>query len=138
MIAVSQSILESLAPIVRPAGALGGGALSPKIGRRRSFSRENLSLTQRRQPRGARKAGLSVRRARALFYAEPIRLSADEYLAIERAYATAHESLAALSILARDADVRADHAAPGRGRAPVCEGEPADGPERPAADATIR
>jgi len=50
MIAVSQSILESLAPIVRPAGALGGGALSPKIGRRRSFSRENLSLTQRRQP----------------------------------------------------------------------------------------
>lgn len=46
MIAVSQSILESLAPIVRPAGALGGGALSPKIGRRRSFSRENLSLTQ--------------------------------------------------------------------------------------------
>lgn len=40
MIAVSQSILESLAPIVRPAGALGGGALSPKIGRRRSFSRD--------------------------------------------------------------------------------------------------
>lgn len=50
MIAVSQSILESLAPIVRPAGALGGGAISPKLGRRRSFSRENLSLTQRRQP----------------------------------------------------------------------------------------
>ena len=50
MIAVSQSILESLAPIVRPAGALGGGALSPKIGRRRSFSRENLSLTQRHEP----------------------------------------------------------------------------------------
>lgn len=49
MIAVSQSILESLAPIVRPAGALGGGALSP-YGRRRSFSRENLSLTPRRQP----------------------------------------------------------------------------------------
>lgn len=36
MIAVSQSILESLAPIVRPAGALGGGALSP-YGRRRPF-----------------------------------------------------------------------------------------------------
>lgn len=33
MIAVSQSILESLAPIVRPAGALGGGALSPELGR---------------------------------------------------------------------------------------------------------
>ena len=41
MIAVSQSILESLAPIVRPAGALGGGALSPKIGRRSSFSFDN-------------------------------------------------------------------------------------------------
>ena len=88
--------------------------------------------------RGARKAGLSVRRARALFYAEPIRLSADEYLAIERAYATAHESLAALSILASHADVRADRAAAGRGRAPVCEGEPADGPERPASDAFVR
>ena len=46
----SQSVLETLAPIVRPAGALGGGALSPKLGRRRSFSRENLSLTPRRQP----------------------------------------------------------------------------------------
>lgn len=46
MTAVIPDNLETPGPIVRPAGALGGGALSPKIGRRRSFSRENLSLTQ--------------------------------------------------------------------------------------------
>lgn len=88
--------------------------------------------------RGARKAGLSARRARALFYAEPIRLSADEYLAIERAYETARDSVAALSVLARDENVRADHLAQGRSGAPVRDGEPADGPERPAPDAAVR
>lgn len=88
--------------------------------------------------RGARKAGLSIRRARALFYAEPIRLSADEYLAIEKAYENAHSALAALSVLAGDADVRADRAAAGRSGAPVREGEPADGPERPAAHASVQ
>lgn len=36
MIAVIPDNLETLAPIVRPAGALGGGALSP-YGRRRPF-----------------------------------------------------------------------------------------------------
>lgn len=61
MIAVSQSILESLAPIVRPAGALGGGALSP-YGRRRPF----ISLRSELAGDSAheRRAYLSVAHAR--------------------------------------------------------------------------
>jgi len=57
--------------------------------------------------RGARKAGISIRRARALFYHEPMKLGADEYLAIERAYQSAHEAVARISTLASDADLRA-------------------------------
>ena len=65
--------------------------------------------------RGARRAGLSIRRARAIFYQEPIRLDADEYLAIERAYQTAHAAVAALEPLARDAALRAGRADAGAG-----------------------
>ena len=45
----SQSVLETLGPILLPVGEPRGGALSPD-GRRRTFSRENLSLTLRDQP----------------------------------------------------------------------------------------
>ena len=55
--------------------------------------------------RGARAIGMSPRRARALFYQEPIRLSADEYLQIERAYTAAHAAVARVSHLASRADV---------------------------------
>lgn len=58
--------------------------------------------------RGARAIGMSPRRARALFYQEPIRLSADEYIAIQEAYEAAQQSMETLSNLAREADVRAD------------------------------
>lgn len=57
--------------------------------------------------RGARKAGITLRRAKALFYEEPLRLSANEYLGIEHAHKTAHAALAALSVLASAADLRA-------------------------------
>ena len=57
--------------------------------------------------RGARRAGLTLRRARAVFYQEPIRLTADELLGIMRAHESAHASVAAISNLAREADVRA-------------------------------
>lgn len=55
--------------------------------------------------RGARKAGITLRRAKALFYEEPLRLTANEYLGIEHAHKTAHAALAALSVLARHEDV---------------------------------
>ena len=56
--------------------------------------------------RGARRAGLSLRRARAIFYNEKIRLDADEYLGIERAWQSASASLATLSNMASAANVR--------------------------------
>ena len=87
--------------------------------------------------RGARKAGLTLRQARALFYSEPIRLDADEYLAIERAYTAARASVEAISALASDADLRAHPANAHQGGAPVREGQPVDRPERPAADASV-
>lgn len=88
--------------------------------------------------RGARKAGLTLRRARALFYSEPIRLDADEYLAIERAYAAARASVEAISTLASNADLRPHPPDAREGSTPVREGQPSDRPERPAADATLR
>jgi hypothetical protein len=68
--------------------------------------------------RGARRAGLTLRRARAIFYQEPIRLTADEYVSILAAYEAAHASVAALSDLASHADVRAGSAS-GRGSPPA-------------------
>lgn len=88
--------------------------------------------------RGARKTGLSLRRARAIFYQEPIRLDADEYLQVEAAWRSARAGVAALSILASDADVRADRAAALRSRDALCEGEQADGPQRAGTNASVR
>lgn len=56
--------------------------------------------------RGARRAGLTLRRARAIFYQEPLRLTADEYLGIQRAYTAAHEAVAQMVHLAGDQDLR--------------------------------
>lgn len=61
--------------------------------------------------RGARKAGLSLRRARALFYNEPLRLGADEYLGIERAWQAATQAVAASAEMARSAALLADSGA---------------------------
>jgi hypothetical protein len=73
--------------------------------------------------RGARRAGLSLRRARAIFYQEPIRLEADEYLGIERNWKAATQSVETISHLAREANGRASdrngsgsEAAEGEGR----------------------
>lgn len=46
--------------------------------------------------RGARRAGLSIRRARAIFYGEPLRLTADEYLSIQKAHEDAKEAITRL------------------------------------------
>lgn len=70
--------------------------------------------------RGAHRAGLSLRRARSLFYQQRLRLTADEYLAIERADEAARGALASLSDLARDADAQA-HSLAGSAR-PRAEG----------------
>lgn len=43
--------------------------------------------------RGARRAGITLRRAKALFYAERLSLSANEYLGILDAYETASSAL---------------------------------------------
>lgn len=88
--------------------------------------------------RGARKAGLSIRRARAIFYQEPIRLDADEYLAIERAHQTAYAAVAALQSLASDAAIRARQADAGAGGGTDGDGGPADREERAATDAAVR
>ena len=55
--------------------------------------------------RGARFLGISYRRAKKLFYEEPLKLGADEYHEIERNYATATQAVAALSHLARESNV---------------------------------
>lgn len=87
--------------------------------------------------RGARRAGLTLRRARAVFYQEPIRLTADELLGIMRAHESAHASVAAISHLAREADVRAAEI-DGRGGAGA-EGKsgPVDAPARGGSAATF-
>lgn len=87
--------------------------------------------------RGARKAGLTLRRARALFYSEPIRLDADEYLAIERAHQGAVAAVATLSILASDADLCAARAMGTEVAGPEAEGGPADRQERRTPDASV-
>jgi hypothetical protein len=56
--------------------------------------------------RGARKARLSLRRARAIFYQEPIKLTADEYIAIQEAFEASNAALATAASLASDADLR--------------------------------
>lgn len=89
--------------------------------------------------RAALRAQLSFRRAKSIIYNEQrLRLSADEYLAIEHAWKGAHESVAQVSVLARDADVRASEADALLGRAPDGEGRPADRAERAPADAAVR
>ena len=88
--------------------------------------------------RGARRIGMSPRRARALFYQEPIRLSADEYFAIERAYTMAHASVASLSALARHADLRASDRDGAAGGGPDGEGRPVDRQERQATASSFR
>lgn len=72
--------------------------------------------------RGARKAGTTLRRARALFYQEPIKLGADEYLQIERNWKAATQAVAALSHLARESNVRAGEADGAGSGAPEGEG----------------
>ncbi len=80
--------------------------------------------------RGARRAGLTLRRARAVFYQEPIRLTADELLGIMRAHEGAHASVAAISNLAREADVRAGGADGAGVPSPVREGQRVDAKAR--------
>lgn len=81
--------------------------------------------------RGARKARLSLRRARAIFYQEPIRLTADEYIAIQEAFETANAAVAAIRDLAGDADLR-------RYPAPESEGRRADAQARPSPVSAVR
>lgn len=68
--------------------------------------------------RGARRARLSLRRARAIFYLEPIKLTADEYLAIQEAYQAAHAALATVPGLARPEDLQTRAPAGSQGGSP--------------------
>lgn len=90
--------------------------------------------------RGARRAGLTLRRARAIFYCEPIRLDADEYLGIERAWQAAGVAVEALQHLAREANVSLARAAGGDGIPGEGEGRRLDAPPRggPASPTSIR
>jgi hypothetical protein len=87
--------------------------------------------------RVARTVRLTPRRVRAILANEPIRLSADEYLDIERAYEVARASVATISNMARDADVRARGAIGSGGGQTVRQGEQPDNAERPRAHASI-
>lgn len=84
--------------------------------------------------KGARAAGLTIRRARGIFYNEPIKLSADEYLAIQAAYDRASEALASLSQMARDAALQAGDEV--GARSPI--GESPRGRENPQAHGRSR
>lgn len=73
--------------------------------------------------RGAARCRLTLRRARAIVYQEPIRLTADEYVAIQTAFdefncrlAMADAAMAAISDLARPPASQAGGSAPGPGR----------------------
>lgn len=88
--------------------------------------------------RGARRAGLTLRRARAIFYQEPIRLEADEYLAIKRAHQSAYAAVEEVQHLVRDADLRIGRSPGAPGRAEAEEGRrvdetPRGGPATPSA-----
>jgi hypothetical protein len=61
--------------------------------------------------KGARRASLTLRRARAIFYNEKLKLSADEYLNIEAAYNAAQVALGQAELLARNAAALAGAAA---------------------------
>ena len=76
--------------------------------------------------RVARHLRLSPRRVRAILANEPIRLTADEYLGIQNAWEAARVSVASISALARDADVRAGRLDGVGEQAPVCRGQSAD------------
>lgn len=84
----------------------------------------------------ARTVGINPRRIRAILSHEKLRLHADEYFLIERAYEGAHDSLAKISALARDADVRAHSFLGSTGREAIPEGQSADGNTRPSAHAS--
>jgi len=90
--------------------------------------------------RGARKAGITLRRARALFYQEPIKLGADEYLTIERNWEAAARAVATLQHLARESNVRAGGADGDAITGAVREGQRTDAPTRggPATPPTAR
>lgn len=86
----------------------------------------------------ARKVALlNPRRVRAILSGEKIRLSADEYLAIERAYTAARASVEAISALAGNAHLSTNPAAAFEGSAPVRESQPSDRPERPSSNAPV-
>jgi hypothetical protein len=76
--------------------------------------------------RGARKLGVSYSRAKKLFYQEPIRLGADEYADIERAYAAAHASMAQMVAMAGDADLRRRAGTDGTGNGTAAQGGQVD------------
>lgn len=83
--------------------------------------------------RVARIVGLPPRRVRAIFYLEPIRLSADEYISIQAAFERNHSllraadaALAAVPDLARHADAGAIEPAGQRSDAPSLRGRAPD------------
>lgn len=86
-----------------------------------------------RRARAARMIGTTARRVRAILSGEKVRLSADEYFAIEAAWARATHSLASLSHLASEAEIRAGRVARDDGPAGNEGGGSLDGEARRAA-----
>lgn len=80
--------------------------------------------------RGARKAGTTLRRARALFYQEPIKLGADEYLQIERAWQSAHAAMAQMVAMAGEPDLRRGAREDGARDGAAAQGGQVDAPAR--------
>lgn len=88
--------------------------------------------------RGARRARLSLRRAKAIFYQEPIRLTADEYVAIQEAYEAAYASLASVSNLARAPHLRLVQTKIGGAEIEARQGRPAGAGQQPGAGPPVR
>lgn len=89
-----------------------------------------------RRARAARLIGTTARRVRAILSGEKVRLTADEYFAIETAWARANQALASAAHMARDAEVRAGIAAGSGDEARDGGGQPADREARGTAATT--
>ena len=93
-----------------------------------------------RRARAARLIGTTARRVRAILAGDKVKLSADEYFAIEAAYERARHSLESLSVLARDADAESHSHRISPTGSGLREGERASAPARggPAAGIQVR
>jgi len=93
-----------------------------------------------RRARVARLIGTTARRVRSILAGEKMRLTAEEYLAIERAWESAHASVATISALGSHAALQLGRSHGALGAGPHSPGRPTDEGERrgPAGTTTAR